>query len=154
VRLTHRRKLAQEAHGRGIGQLIGGIGVVDVAADQVRLQHAVDRDQAVDRVGEKPDVLAEPGEVIGGRLLAGPRRPQLLQPFTEQIGGLGVVEDVIAEGRFVGELGRGVRPAADHLHQLDLEVAVVCQALRILLDGEAPAELASVYDWHVRPPLC
>ena len=103
--------------------------------------------------GRMPDVLAEPGEVVGGRLLAGPRRPQLLQPFAEQIGGLGMVEDVIAEGRLVGELGRGVRPAADHLHQLDLEVAVVRQALRVLLDREAPAKLASVYDRHRIPPF-
>ena len=93
-------------------------------------------------------MLAEAGEVVGGRFLARPRRPQLLQPLAEQIGGLGVVEDVVAEGRLEGELRRGVRPAPDHLHQLDFEVAVVGQALRVLLDREAPAELASVYDRH------
>jgi hypothetical protein len=127
--------------------------VIDVAADQVRLQHAVDRHQAIDGVGKEPDVLAEPGELVRCRLLAGPRRPQLLQALAEQIGGMGVIEDVITEGRLVGELGRGVRPAADHLHQLDLEVAVVRQALRVLLDREAPAKLASVYDRHRMPPF-
>ena len=98
-------------------------------------------------------MLAEPSEVVGGRFLAGPRRPQLLQPLAEQIGGLGMVEDVIAEGRLVGELRRGVRPAADHLHQLDLEIAVIRQSLGVLLDREASAKFASVYDRHVGSPL-
>ena len=89
--------------------------------------------------------------VAGSWLVA--RRPQLLQALAEQIGGLGVVVDVVAEGGFEGELGRGVGPAADHLHQLDFEVAVVGQALRVLLDREAPAKLASIYDRHGKPPL-
>ncbi len=152
VRLAHRRQLPQEPYRRGVGQLIGGVGVVDVAADEMGLQHPVDGDEALHRVRKEPDVFAEAGEVVGGRFLAGARRPQLLQPLAEQIGGLGVVEDVVAEGRLEGELRRGVGPAADHLHELDFEVAVVGQALRVLLDREAPAELAAVYDGHGRPP--
>src|SRR5215203_7443124 len=119
----------------------------------MRLQHAVDGDQAVDCGLEIPDVLAEPGEVVSSRLLAGPRRPQLLQTVAEQIGGLGMVEDVVTEGRLIRELGRGVGPASDHLHQLDFEVAIVGQAPRVLLHGKASAKLASVYDRHRMPPF-
>src|SRR5215218_10040910 len=79
MRLTHRRELAKQAYGGGIDHGVGGIGVVDVAADQMRLQHPVDRDQSVNRRAEIPDVLAESSEVVGGRLLARPRRAQLLQ---------------------------------------------------------------------------
>ena len=99
-------------------------------------------------------MLAQPRELVGGRLLAVARRAQLLQALAQQIGGLGVVVDVIAKRGLEGELGRGVRPAADHLHQLDFEIAVVGQALRVLFDGEAPAKFAPIDDWHgVASPL-
>jgi hypothetical protein len=72
----------------------------------------------------------------------------LLEALAKQVGGLGMVVDVVAEGGLEGELRRGVRPAAQHLHELDFQVPVVCQALGVLLDVEAPAELSSIDDWH------
>ena len=70
MRLAQRRELPQQAHSRRIGQRVGGVSVVDVGADQMWLQHAVDRHQPVDRRVEVPDLLAQPGEVVGRRLLA------------------------------------------------------------------------------------
>ena len=148
MRLAHRRQLAQQPHGRGIGQRIGGVGVVDVGADQVRLQHPVDRDQPVDGVIEIPDVLAEPGELIGGRLLASRAERSCSSRSPSRSAAWAWSIDVIAKGRLEGELRRGVRPAGDHLHQLDFEIAIVGEALRVLLDGEPPAKFAAVDNWH------
>ena len=102
VRLAGPGQVAQQAHGRGVGQRVGGVGVVDVGAHEVRLEHAVDGHQPVDRAFEVPDVLAEPGEVVGGGFLGVAAGAQLLQALAEQVGGLGVVVDVVAEGGLAG----------------------------------------------------
>ena len=68
VGLVDAGEVAQQADGRGVGQGVGRVGVVGVGADEVRLQHAVDGDQPGDGIRQIPDVLAEVGEIVGGRL--------------------------------------------------------------------------------------
>ncbi len=70
VRLSHRRQLAQETDRRCVCQRVGGVGVVNVAAHQMRLEHAVDRCQASDRVIEFPDRFTQAGELVCARFLA------------------------------------------------------------------------------------
>jgi hypothetical protein len=149
VRLVGAGELVQEPHGRRVGQRIGGIGVVDVRAHQVRLQHAVDRDEPVDGRLQLPHVLAQAREISVRGVLAVASGAQLLQPLGEQLGVPRVVVDVVAEGRLEGELPRRMTPAAEHLHQLDLEIAVAREPLRVLRDGEAPSELPAIDDGHL-----
>jgi len=129
VGLVHRGQLPQRPAGGRVGEGIGGVGVVHVRADQVRLEHAVDGDEPLDGRLQVPDALAQAGEVVGRGLLPVAARPQLVQPLAEHRRRLSVVVDLVAERGLEGEVGRRVRPAPDHLHQLDLEVAVVGEPL-------------------------
>ncbi len=123
--LSKCRQLAQQPHGERIGQRIGGIGVVDVRTHQMRLKHAVDGNQALDRGLELPHMFAQPSEVVGGGLLTVTVGAQLFKPLTQEVGRLHMIVDVIAKDGLERKLRRGMGPAADHLHQLDFQITVV-----------------------------
>ena len=93
-------------------------------------------------------MLTEPGERIGGGLLAFCGGAQLLQALADQVGRLGVVVDVIAKGGLVGQRRSGVTPAAQHLHELNLQVAVVRQPSRVFLYGEPPTKFSAIHYRH------
>ena len=74
MRLSHGSELAQQADGGCIGQWIRGVRMVDITADQVRLQHPVDGSQASYGIIQLPDRFTQAGKLIRARLLAVARR--------------------------------------------------------------------------------
>jgi hypothetical protein len=152
--LVHACELSQQADCWSVGERVRGLRVIDVRADEVRLKHPIDRDQPIDDRVEIPDVLAEASEIIRRRLVTIASRPQLVQPLAQQVRTLRMVEHVVAKGRFERELRRGVRPPTQHLHELYFQVAIVGQALSVLLNRKAATKLTAIDDGHLLILVC
>src|SRR5438309_227750 len=133
----------QDAAGGGLVHGVRAAEVTRVDGHQVRLEHGVDADDALERLPRTPRVLEHLHEgdhcvVRGRRLLRG--CPQLGQPPAPEIGVLRAVPDVAAEQQLGGQLGRQRDPAAEHAHHALLGVPVVADPPRGVVDGEVAGE--------------
>jgi hypothetical protein len=73
----------------------------------------------------------------------------LVQALAQQIGSLGMIVDVITKRGFEGQLGRGMAPAGDHLQQLNFQITIIGETLRIFPDSKAAAKFTTVYNRHL-----
>src|SRR5215212_3788120 len=55
---------------------------------------------------------------------------------------------MITKGSFEGDLGRRVTPTRDHLHQLDFQIAIIGQSLRVLTNRKSSTKFTTIYNRH------
>lgn len=147
--LDRRREGIQELLGRLVGVRVAALGVIQVRAAEMRLEHPVDADEPLDGGRCVPDLLAQPDELVGRGLRAIAPRTEPGQAAPQLVGPLGVFVDVLAHGGLDVDLRRGVAPSGDHLHRLDLQVAIVGEAGGALNDVKSASKVPAINDRHL-----